>query len=147
MKHIRLANKNDVYSIKHMIHSQIHHFSKDDVPQWVSTSLTYNQIVKRLNDNQFLHYVCEVNKKVVGYLAINQQHVHHFFVNQEYQKQGVAKTMWKNFLGETSFKKLTVRSSLNAIGFYEKMGFIRKDIQHCKGVDFCNMNWEKHNVS
>ena len=78
----------------------------------------------------FLYFVAKDSKQLVGVVGIrDNSHLYHLFVAEEFQSEGLARRLWEKALGECKLKgnlrTFTVNSSNNAIGVYEKLGFVR----------------------
>ena len=71
----------------------------------------------------------------IGALRISDEEVrmNSLYVNKEYRKLGIAKKLYElliNFVKQEEYQKITLRTFfkfVNAINFYEKMGFERYD--------------------
>lgn len=71
----------------------------------------------------------------IGALRISDEEVrmNSLYVNKEYRKLGIAKKLYElliNFVKKEGYQKITLRTFfkfINAINFYEKMGFERYD--------------------
>lgn len=71
----------------------------------------------------------------IGALKISDEEVrmNSLYVNKEYRKLGIAKKLYElliNFVKQEGYKKITLRTFfkfVNAINFYENMGFERYD--------------------
>lgn len=83
------------------------------------------------------------NKMVIGVLAMRSDHISLFFVNKEYHRKGVGKTLF-NYMKEHSDKnRFTVNSSPYAVKIYKKLGFIPRDIEQItNGIRYTPMIYE-----
>lgn len=94
-------------------------------PDWYESTVTTNQIVNLLQNEEMIWLLAEQDSKVIGVLAIHtHSHVKYFFVHADHHRQGIGKSLWAfalhaNALGET----ISVRSSLFAVPIYERLGF------------------------
>ncbi|RBP82524.1 GNAT family N-acetyltransferase [Marinomonas rhizomae] len=71
---------------------------------------------------QILKVVCA--GEIVGFGALrNGNYLTHLFVSKSVQGQGVGKRLLSTLLNTTEAKKISLRSSVNAVGFYESYGF------------------------
>ncbi|WP_087025027.1 GNAT family N-acetyltransferase [Thaumasiovibrio subtropicus] len=62
--------------------------------------------------------------KIVGVGAIkNGDYLSHLFVDKSVQGQGVGHLLLKRLMSSSSKQSITLRSSLNAVRFYERQGF------------------------
>ncbi|WP_392386452.1 GNAT family N-acetyltransferase [Marinomonas primoryensis] len=62
--------------------------------------------------------------EIVGFGALRDgYYLTHLFVSQSMQGQGVGKQLLSTLLNTTDAKEISLRSSINAVGFYESYGF------------------------
>ena len=77
----------------------------------------------------YRYHVFETDGQLVGVVGVrDNSHLYHLFVADGYQRQGVASRLWKAAMGacveQASPRVFTVNSSMNALGVYEKFGFV-----------------------
>lgn len=63
-------------------------------------------------------------EKMVGVLAMQQSHISLLFVEKEFHRQGIARSLFQYMLSHTSGDSITVNSSPYALDVYRKLGFI-----------------------
>ena len=83
---------------------------------------------------------------LIGILASRSKgsHIALLFVDGAYHRQGVGKMLWNAFLADSGKDKITVNSSLYAVGIYEKLGFIKTaEVQTESGIQFVPMVFKK----
>lgn len=72
------------------------------------------------------YFVFEQNTQLIGVIAYRQPaHLLHFFVNQDFQQQGIGRQLW-TFIEDKIRKEnssITVNSSCYAQPIYKKFGF------------------------
>lgn len=85
-------------------------------------------------------------QQAVGIIEIKEYcHVALFFVKPEYQKRGYGKALFNEALSiissqKNDIRKLTVKSSLNAVPSYKQLGFKIKAKEQCyNGIRFIPM--------
>ena len=62
--------------------------------------------------------------EIVGFAALRDgNYLTHLFVSKSVQGQGVGKRLLSALLDTTDTKEISLRSSVNAVGFYESYGF------------------------
>lgn len=62
--------------------------------------------------------------KIVGFGALRDgNYLTHLFVSNSLQRQGIGKRLLSALLNMTEANEISLRSSVNAIGFYESYGF------------------------
>lgn len=79
-----------------------------------------------------LIYVAELNEVVVGTVKLQDDYIGMVFVNPDEEYKGIGTALMdkiENSAIEKGLKILTLPASLTAIGFYEKRGYIRVEIQ------------------
>ena len=87
-----------------------------------------------IEDERFKYWVAtqhtDSQEQIIGMLSSkNVFHVFHFFILPDFQKGGVGKALWRNFLyllPEQNETIITVKSSDFALGFYRKQGFTQQ---------------------
>jgi GNAT superfamily N-acetyltransferase len=88
-----------------------------------------------------------IDKRMIGILGVrNTNHVSLLFVDQEYHRKGVAKSLIRRYFRDAKKEGITyvtVNSSPYAVGFYHKIGFTNvKDEMEKDGIRFTPMRIE-----
>lgn len=102
-------------------------------------SMTKEKIRKYMKDG-FRYHVAAFNDQVIGVIAIrDNSHLYHLFVNENFQRQGIATCLWETVrdicLATGNSGRFTVNASLNARPVYERFGFVTtSSIQDQNGV-------------
>jgi len=97
--------------------------------------------ILRRDFERYRGYVAFDSDRIIGFIAVDRNcHMAFLFVDVKYQNMGVgrslAETIERYCLRQSS-KKIEVYSSVNAIGIYERLGFIKKgNIQEINGLRF-----------
>ena len=74
---------------------------------------------------------------LIGVIGINKrkQHISLFFVQQEYHRRGIGKSLFCYVINDGNFTKLTVNSSTYGEAFYKHLGFEKAgEIEINKGI-------------
>ncbi|PHS16346.1 MAG: hypothetical protein COA86_11940 [Kangiella sp.] len=85
--------------------------------------------IKMYVQSDFYYVVAKIDKEIVGVIALkSENHIYHLFVSRRVQSNGIATQLWQ-YLENHANKKFnpkyfTVNSSNNAVGLYEKFGFV-----------------------
>lgn len=93
----------------------------------------------------FRYHVAEADKRTIGVVAVSEnKHLYHLFVARSFQRQGVARQLWRvamqECLSNGNTGIFTVNSSEYAQGAYKKLGFVAKStVQEKDGVRFIPM--------
>ena len=82
-----------------------------------------------------------INNKLVGVISTRDKcHIALLFVNEEFHKQGIGKSLINYILKFNDKSFITVNSSIYAKSFYEHLGFVcLTDEQNVKGLRFYPM--------
>lgn len=65
------------------------------------------------------------NNKIIGFGAVRDgNYITHVFVDCDYQGKGVGRAILKHLLQFISGNEVSLRASINAVGFYESEGFV-----------------------
>jgi len=82
-----------------------------------------------------------LNNEIIGYIAWrNGNYIAQLYVKSEYQYIGVGKRLVKEMLLVSESKTVELKSSINAVGFYEKLGFkAASEEQQKDGVSYVPM--------
>lgn len=127
-------------------------FAKFEAPDYPEEGIqTFKEFIDLKNLKQMVSdgsriYCCFDNERLVGVLAFRgPSHISLLFVNEDYHRQGIAKTLLANALEEiATFGKdvteITVNSSPYAEGIYARMGFTAQSgVQQQDGILFVPM--------
>lgn len=80
--------------------------------------------------------------ELVGVIATRNEgtHLALFFVDGDHQGKGIGRSLWNAVLAENVSEKITVHSSLYAVGIYQKLGFtVAGEMQSDGGIQFVPM--------
>jgi len=136
---IRRALKSDALSISELIIPLVKDFVSGDYSEQASNIVLNSMAVKRIESNiesSIEYFVAVEEKQIIGVLGIKQEnHIYHCFVDQQYHRQGIARSLCRYWLSESRAHKITVNSSKYAVEFYKSLGFGGgKDIFEKNGV-------------
>lgn len=105
--------------------------------------------IRKYIQSGYRYHVAEVKKQLVGVVAVkDNSHLYHLFVAQDYQRQGIASSLWQLAkqvcLEHGNPGEFTVNSSTYAQGVYESLGFVAQSgPQDKNGVIFIPMKLGK----
>lgn len=106
-------------------------------------SLTADKLSEALDSGLLVGAVIEEQGTIVGYAAIKEgHHLMHLFVDDEYQRRGIARRLFHFLVREFELKQVSVNASLNALQAYQKLGFIKQQPPQSKnGIPYIPMHW------
>jgi GNAT superfamily N-acetyltransferase len=124
---IRPVEFMDLESIKYFVTEVFEidvlpHFNDQGKAEYKARVLS--DVVKTFDTACFkaLKVVC--TGEIVGFGALRDgNYLTHLFVSKSMQGQGVGRRLLSALLNTTEAKELSLRSSVNAVGFYESYGF------------------------
>ncbi|MDA8447409.1 GNAT family N-acetyltransferase [Paracidovorax valerianellae] len=128
---IRKATLDDTSAISGLILSLAHHFllqADGSGAESFLRSLGPEGIARNIAAPELDYYVGSAGGQLIGVVAVrNRMHLFHLFVDQPFQRGGVARALWahvKEVYGWPSASgPTTVNSTPFAQAFYERMGF------------------------
>lgn len=104
-------------------------------------SRVLTDIEKTLDKRSFITLKATVAGEVVGFGALRGgSYLTHLFVCKKTQGLGVGKALLEALLNSTEAREVTLRSSINAVSFYEYYGFNATDDEsEFNGIRFVPM--------
>lgn len=93
-------------------------------------------------DNKNFHSIKAISKgELIGFAALRDgNYLTHLFVSKSAQSKGVGSQLLNCLLDSTDAKEISLRSSVNAVGFYSKNGFVTTDKEaEFNGIRFAPM--------
>ena len=85
---------------------------------------------------------------IIGVIATrDKSHIALMFVDKQHHREGIARRLFDTILvdvkGDTSISQITVNSSPYAVSIYERLGFIKTDVQQEKdGIIYIPMMYK-----
>ncbi|MBD5771289.1 GNAT family N-acetyltransferase [Marinomonas colpomeniae] len=77
------------------------------------------------DEGRFLSIKAVSDGKLLGFAALRDgNYLTHLFVSQSSQGVGLGRELLRFLLNATEAKEVSLRSSINAVGFYERNGFM-----------------------
>lgn len=133
---VRHANSNDLQAIHRLAHdnfdnAHVHGYCTQQTVTCNKARFSMDamqQIAKEQRRGKRIILVAEFNSKVVGVASLVENNVRMVFVKLGMQQQGIGKALLneiEKMATEHGISELTVASTVNAVGFYEKKGFGR----------------------
>ena len=119
--------------------------SQQQMPPWLSHSISAEAIAANLANPQFDTLVACSGNTLAGVIAMRDiYHVHHLFVAEPFQGQGMARKLWlaasSRAIAKNGKQTFTVRSSAYAVPAYQRLGFSKTGSTLQKdGVEFVPM--------
>ena len=105
-----------------------HEFSPEAEQYFLSSNA--GKAVEEFMNSGYSYFVALDPERVAGAIGIrDNSHIYHLFVDVPCQGMGLARQLWGEAMDECfnrgNIGHFTVNSSSNAIGMYEKFGFVR----------------------
>lgn len=124
---IRSASLRDATQIQTLVESLAPYYldqGMEALPAWFGDTLSLDAFLHRLSAPTFQSYIYEEDGRIVVYISIKDgNHLYHLFVAEEYQRRGIARCLWEHACERSNTKQYTLRSSLYAVPFYQRLGF------------------------
>lgn len=142
---IRKATIDDALEINALIYSLSHFYLESQaspMPDWFLKTLDISVFERSLESDWFVNFVYVEGKDIVGYISMRGEcHLHHLFVAEKYQRQGISKALWDHVISEervgVNKREYTLRSSTYAVPVYKRFGFIESGPAEVKeGIGF-----------
>jgi GNAT superfamily N-acetyltransferase len=94
------------------------------------------------------YFYATMDDEFCGVVAMRaQSHLYHLFVVPKFQGQGVGRQLWDFMLDNFDARPITLNASLNAVNFYQHLGFQTVGaVQERGGLRFVPMCWENNVV-
>ncbi|MDP4152238.1 MAG: GNAT family N-acetyltransferase [Bacillota bacterium] len=125
-------------------------FKTFEAPDYGEQGIT--EFFKCIHDSQFLSqlkfYGAFDGDDIVGTIATRSSgnHISLFFVNEQYQRQGIGKALFSRICKDNFSGKITVHSSPFAIPVYHQLGFTDIDTEQVtNGLRYTPMECVIHN--
>ena len=130
MNEIRVANASDAERISMVILKTSIDccFSQEEpCPDWYRESIAPHQIRELIDSTDYEWLVATQREDIVGVLAVAQKkHIKYYFVLHEVQAMGIGRKLWNEAVRRSILViEVSVRSSINAVPVYEKLGFVK----------------------
>jgi ribosomal protein S18 acetylase RimI-like enzyme len=100
--------------------------SVDEISDCFMASIGEAAVEKRFASSEFKCMVAEDSEGICGFAAVrNASHLYHLFVATRVQSQGLGRLLWREVLSQSPCSEISVNASVFAVGFYERLGFVR----------------------
>ncbi|MBU6958364.1 GNAT family N-acetyltransferase [Pseudomonas sp. CVAP len=127
----RMATLDDANAISQLILNLADFFlvkPRDEQTEPFLATMNEDSIAKLIATPSFSYWVAFDRSGIKGVIALrDHSHVYHFFVSEAYQRQGIARELWKRAKGHAMLQggssRFTVNSSLFAVPVYEALLF------------------------
>lgn len=103
------------------------------------------ELDQELTENKLVIWCAKADGKIVGILAVRlPDHLALLFVDEAYQRQGIAGKLFQTMFYELTPVELSVNSSPYAIPIYEKLGFEKTGTEEIvSGIRFQPMRYQR----
>lgn len=145
---IRPATIDDAQAISVLIKSVAHYFTLHPQGQGAETflqSIEPASIALYINSPNFAFFVGLIDQQLAGVVALrDNQHLHHLFVGQAWQGQGLSRQLWLHAkeaaMVACNHQGFTVNATPFAVPVYERFGFTATGPRiETKGIAFVPM--------
>lgn len=124
-------------------------FLEFEAPDYTQAGI--DEFRRSINDSGYLSmlmvYGGYVDGVLAGVIATRSfgGHIALFFVDRQYQRQGIGRALFNAVLADCRFDRITVNSSPYAVEVYHRLGFVDTDKeQTVSGLRFTPMMAEVH---
>jgi len=140
---IRDAVASDAASISNLIHEvslQCNFSEIEPCPHWFIESIKPDVLEPLIVADGYLWLIAVERGELTGVLTLFEGNlVKYFFVHPQFHRKGTARALWQQ-VAPMLRSEMSVRSSLFAVPFYEKLGFKRVgEVKFFNGVSFQTM--------
>jgi GNAT superfamily N-acetyltransferase len=116
-------------------------------------AMTAEKMKERIDSGAFQFFISELETPVAVSAVRLPTHLYYLFVAPSYQGQGIGRRLWQhaqstiNRLSQRAVREITVNSSPNAIGAYERFGFTKVGLaEEQNEVKYQPMVWKSHSA-
>ncbi len=103
-------------------------FYPNSVIDYMSNEYSPKFLIELSKEREF--FVAVANTKIIGTITIIDDYIGTVFVNPEHHNKGIGTKLMEtieNLVREKRIKNLRLESSINAVEFYEKLGYNKKE--------------------
>jgi len=146
---IRKATIHDAQSLSTLALSLGEYYGDDDpsgISPFFREKITVEAFEKYLsNQEAYEYYIYEKQGKIIGcFSLLNATHFFHLFVDADHHREGIGKALVEYVLKQRDHKLYSVNSSLYAVPFYKKIGFVPTAlVQNHNGMTYQPMVWDR----
>ncbi|MBQ7761482.1 MAG: GNAT family N-acetyltransferase [Clostridia bacterium] len=120
-------------------------FSEFEVPVFPREgAVEYKRIIEETRQKKNITFYGALDgERVVGVLGMRENnHIGYFYVNKDYHKRGIGKSLFKRMVQDYEKKTFTVNAAPYGVPIYTRLGFVPTDKeQNVKGVIFTPMKY------
>ena len=138
---IRTAIESDAPAVSGLIEGRSEYFafgSVSQVSQEFWDSISVEAVTERMASPDYRCFVAEDVNGLSGFVAFrNPPHLFHLFVAKHAQSRGLGRLLWQKVFDLSASSKITFNSSIFAIPFYQRLGFVRAGPEKSEGGISC----------
>ena len=125
---IRMAEPADVPAITSLIRSVLPFLTAADDGVSFADTVTEENVLGFVTESDGHYQMALVDDKLAGVVSIrDNSHLFHLYVAERFHRRGIARALWQaacaDALARGNEGRFTVKSSLYAVGVYERFGF------------------------
>jgi len=103
-------------------------FYPNSVIEYMYNEFSPQFLIELSKEREF--FVAFENSEIIGTITIINDYIGTVFVNPEYHSKGIGTKLMEtieNLAKERKIEKLRLQSSINAVDFYEKLGYSKRE--------------------
>lgn len=138
---IKVMSKEDRLIASQLIEKTIRTVNSKFYPEEIVESAirTYSDFEKK---GETVRFIVMDNNKAIGTIGLEKNKICGLFIDPEFQKKGIGKKLMEkaeNEVEKNGYCEVVLSSSLNAIDFYKKLGYIwvAKEYSEILGETIC----------
>lgn len=116
-------------------------YSPEAIKEWLD-AISEENTRKQLQNSDWI--VAEIDGKIIGFgqYSVDDEEIYQINVNLNFLKQKIGKSLYdymEDKFRTAGKKKISLNSTLNAVGFYQRLGFVEKGEIHIGLVKMVQM--------
>ncbi len=121
-----VSGKGDARRISELLHGFVDEVvAEKDAAGVFLESIAVDSILEKIGSEEFDYWIsCDREGRAIGVVGVRRKtHLYHLFVDRAAQGTGIGSALFRHAQNELGDTIKTVNASINAVRFYEKLGF------------------------